>query len=155
MNKLIILLGLALLTVGCNSIDKVSPTNDNYKDGEVEFSEETSVSEDVYEEEKGVYMSLDQDKAYELIQNEDVIIIDVRTEQEYAGGHLKDSNLLPVDVITDQVIGQFPDKSALYLVYCRSGNRSQVAVNAMVELGYTQVFDIGGINTWPYEIVND
>lgn len=155
MKKLCVLLAIILVLVSCSpKEDNVTPRDDNYVDGEVVFQEET-VTEDVYEDTKGVYMSLDQDKAYELMQNEEVIIVDVRTVEEYGQGYIKGANLLPVDMVPTEALNKFPDKNAVYLVYCRSGNRSKVAVNAMVELGYTEVYDIGGINTWPYEIVND
>lgn len=139
MKKIFILLGIMILIVGCSPKDEVIPGDHNNVNTEV----------------KAVYMTLDQDKAYERIQNEEVIIIDVRTIEEYGEGHLEDSNLLPVDSLESEVVTKFPDKTAVYLVYCRSGNRSKIAVNIMVELGYSEVYDIGGINTWPYEIVND
>lgn len=44
-----------------------------------------------------------------------------------------------------------PEKDSTVLVYCRSGNRSKTASSALAELGYTNIYEFGGINTWPYE----
>ena len=61
--------------------------------------------------------------------------------------------LLPVGSIDeDTAAAVIPEKSATVLVYCRSGNRSKTAAAALAELGYTDVYEFGGINTWPYEI---
>ena len=84
-----------------------------------------------------------------------VIILDVREQSEYDDGHIKDSVLLPVGSIEsniDKVITKEENKETPILVYCRSGNRSAKAAKALTSLGYTNVYDFGGIIDWPYDI---
>jgi phage shock protein E len=82
-----------------------------------------------------------------------ILVLDVRTEAEYATGHIKDSILIPVDVIKDKAEETLKDKDATIFVYCRSGNRSATAANILIDLGYKNVYNLGGINDWTYEIV--
>lgn len=89
-------------------------------------------------------------KAFE--QNPNAILLDVRTEEEYAEGHIKNSKNIPLQTI-ENVTGEIPDKSTLLYVYCRSGVRSAKAVNALKKLGYTNAIDIGGILSYNGEIV--
>ena len=100
-----------------------------------------------------VYRRISAAEAKEMIDGDaPVIILDVRTQQEYDEGHIKDSILLPYDQIPEKAGTVLPDKNATILVYCRSGNRSATASNALIELGYTDVLDFGGIIDWPYGI---
>ena len=88
-----------------------------------------------------------------MMDEQDVIILDVREQDEYDSGHIIDAVLLPVGTIDeDRAAAVIPEKDSIVLVYCRSGNRSKTASAALVELGYTQVYEFGGINDWPYEI---
>jgi len=87
------------------------------------------------------------------MESEDAcIILDVRTEEEFAEGHIPGAILIPHDAIADQAEATLANKDQLILVYCRSGNRSRQAAEALAELGYTNVVEFGGINDWPYEI---
>ncbi len=87
--------------------------------------------------------------------NDPVIIVDVRTEEEFNGGHIKGSLLIPNEnITTNEKPSLLPNTEATILVYCRSGNRSAQAARKLVSLGYVNVYDFGGINTWPYELVN-
>ncbi len=100
------------------------------------------------------YKKISPDKAQEIIADEsDVIILDVRTESEYNSGHIANSILLPYDLISEQAESLLSDKDAKILIYCRSGRRSAIAAKELISLGYTDVYDFGGINDWPYEIV--
>ena len=83
----------------------------------------------------------------------DYIIIDARTESEYAEGHIEGAILIPEYEIARRAENELPDKDALILVYCRSGRRSKIASEELVKLGYTNVKEFGGIIDWPYEIV--
>ena len=86
-------------------------------------------------------------------RNFDAVVLDVREQSEYDEGHIPGAVLLPVGSIDeDTAAAVIPEKSATVLVYCRSGNRSKTAAAALAELGYTDVCEFGGINTWPYEI---
>ena len=83
----------------------------------------------------------------------DYIIIDARTAEEFAEGHIENAILIPEYEIKDRAEKELPDKDALILVYCRSGRRSKIASEELVKLGYTNVKEFGGIIDWPYEIV--
>lgn len=91
------------------------------------------------------YVKLTPDEAGERILNEEVIILDVRTQAEYDEIHIDGSVLLPLDTIGENTTEVLTDKDAVLFVYCRSGNRSKTASNKLIELGFTNVFDIGGI----------
>ena len=79
-------------------------------------------------------------------------ILDVREQDEYDEKHIPGAILLPVGMIDEETAaGVIPEKDTMVLVYCRSGNRSKTAASKLAELGYTQVYEFGGINDWPYE----
>lgn len=82
-----------------------------------------------------------------------VILLDVRTQEEYDDKHIKGAILIPNEEIhTDADIAErLPDKDAEILVYCRSGSRSQQAAKKLIQAGYTNVYDFGGIIDWTYE----
>ena len=93
-------------------------------------------------------------KAKEIMDTEkDYIIIDARTDEEFAEGHIENAILIPEYEIADRAEKELPDKGALILVYCRSGRRSKIASDELVKLGYTNVKEFGGIIDWPYEVV--
>jgi phage shock protein E len=85
--------------------------------------------------------------------NEEIILLDVRTYSEYAEGHIEDALLLPLSDLETEADEIIPDKNAIYIIYCRSGNRSDQAANILVDLGYQNIYDMGGIIDWPYEII--
>ena len=99
------------------------------------------------------YQQITQEKAKEMIDSQDVVVLDVREQFEFDGGHIPDAVLLPVGTITkDTAASVIPNQDSVVLVYCRSGNRSKTASKALVNLGYTNIYEFGGINTWPYEV---
>ena len=99
------------------------------------------------------YQKISQEKAKEMMDSQQVLILDVREQDEYDGGHIPGAVLLPVGTIDEEsAAAVIPEKDATVLVYCRSGNRSKKAAKALAELGYTGIYEFGGINTWPYEI---
>jgi rhodanese-related sulfurtransferase len=81
------------------------------------------------------------------------IIIDARTQSEYDAGHIEGAILMPETEVAKRAEIELPDKDQLILVYCRSGRRSKIAAQALVDLGYTNVKEFGGIIDWEYEIV--
>ena len=99
------------------------------------------------------YQQITQEAAKEMMDTQEVLILDVREQHEYDGGHIPGAVLLPVGTITkDTASAVIDDLDTVVLVYCRSGNRSKTASQALVDLGYTNIYEFGGINTWPYEI---
>ena len=102
--------------------------------------------------EQNGYKQITQQQAKEMMDNQSVIILDVREQHEYDSGHIKGAVLLPVGSITaDTAAAVIPQKDSVVLVYCRSGNRSKTASQALAELGYTEIYEFGGISSWPYE----
>lgn len=101
------------------------------------------------------YKQISGDEAKALMDSEsEYIIIDARTEAEYAEGHIPGAILIPEYEISEQAETKLPDKDELILVYCRSGRRSKIAAEELVKLGYTNVKEFGGIIDWKYEIEN-
>ena len=99
------------------------------------------------------YQQITQETAKEMMDTQEVLILDVREQHEYDSGHIPGAVLLPVGTITeDTAAAVIDDLDTVVLVYCRSGNRSKMASAALAELGYTEVYEFGGINTWPYEV---
>ena len=89
----------------------------------------------------------------QLDSDKSIILVDVRTEQEYYAGHIKGSILIPYDLIGKQASSKLSDKSAKIIVYCKSGRRSELAARELLKMGYKSVYDLGGLENWPYEVV--
>jgi len=93
-------------------------------------------------------------EAKTMLDNDDsIILLDVRTQSEYDTEHIAGATLLPLDQISANASDVIPDKNATYIVYCRSGNRSNQASQILVDLGYSSIYDMGGIINWPYDTV--
>ena len=136
----------AVLIAGCAGTGSVA---------EVQLVTDDTTSE-TFVPKKGdaVYVSISAQRAKQLMDSEsDYVVLDVRTPEEYADGHIKGSMLIPYNEIGERAEDELPEKDKLILVYCRSGRRSKIAAQALAELGYTNVNEFGGIIDWPYEIV--
>lgn len=100
------------------------------------------------------YEQISQSEAKRIMDTEkDCIIIDARTQSEFDEGHIEGAIMIPEYEIAERALKEIPNKNALILVYCRSGRRSKIAAEALVELGYTNVKEFGGIIDWEYETV--
>ena len=105
---------------------------------------------------ENTYQQITAQEAKTIMDTEkDYIIIDARTEEEFAGGHIANAILIPEYEIAERAEKELPDKNQLILVYCRSGRRSKIASEELVKLGYTNVKEFGGIIDWPYEITSE
>lgn len=105
-------------------------------------------------EKSSTYEQITAEQAKKIMDNEqDYIIIDARTEEEFAEGHIENAILIPEYEIANRAEKELPDKEQLILVYCRSGRRSKIASEELVKLGYTNVKEFGGIIDWPYDVV--
>lgn len=103
--------------------------------------------------EEAGYRQASAAEAQQLMETEeDYLVLDVRTQEEYDSGHIPGAICLPNESIGSEEPAALPDKNQLILVYCRSGNRSAQAARKLAALGYTDVVDFGGINAWPGEI---
>ncbi|HPY37776.1 MAG TPA: rhodanese-like domain-containing protein [Clostridia bacterium] len=131
---------------------ELEPLPEGYSLGNTQEQASTEVQKGVEE----LYTRITPEQALEMMNGDDpVLIVDVRTEEEYATGHIPGALLLPNETIGETQPELLPDKSATILVYCRSGNRSRTASIKLLELGYENVYDFGGITSWPYEITTD
>ena len=100
------------------------------------------------------YEQITAEQAKTIMDTEkDYVIIDARTEEEFAEGHIENAILIPEYEIANRAEKELPDKEQLILVYCRSGRRSKIASEELVKLGYTNIKEFGGIIDWPYEVV--
>lgn len=100
------------------------------------------------------YQTLSAEQAMERMDSGDpVIIVDVRTREEYEAGHVSGAILVPNETLSDTPPEALPDLDAELLVYCRSGRRSAEASQKLAAMGYTNVSDFGGILDWPYATV--
>jgi len=124
------LLAITLTSCGNNNTDEVQTNMNN-----------------TYEQISGEQAKalMDSEKGY--------VIIDARTQEEFDGGHIPGAVLIPEYEIADRAEKELPDKNQLILVYCRSGRRSKIASQALIDLGYTNVKEFGGIIDWEYETV--
>lgn len=100
------------------------------------------------------YHRISAEQAKSMMDEGGVTIVDVRTEQEYTEKHIPGALLIPNESIGSEPPAQLPDRQAVLLVYCRTGVRSKQASEKLVDLGYMQVYDLGGISSWPYETVS-
>ncbi len=108
------------------------------------------------EQEEKILMKIDAKQAKEMIDTDSgLIILDVRTQEEYEESHIEGALLLPDYEISEKAEEKLKDKSATLLVYCRSGRRSALAAQALSDLGYTSVYDFGGIIDWPYDVITE
>jgi len=97
------------------------------------------------------FKQISQAQAKEIMDTRtDYILLDVRTEKEFAAGHIKGAILIPDYEIKMRAEKELPDKAKTILVYCRSGRRSKLAARDLAELGYTDVLEFGGIIDWKY-----
>ncbi len=129
---------MLIIITGCGDNKNIDDSNENTnKDGD-----------------KIVYKSITAYHAKKLMDQEtDYVILDVRTEEEYAEGHIENAVLLPDYEIGSKAESILTDKNQMILVYCRSGRRSADAAKELISLGYTNVLDFGGIIDWTYEMV--
>lgn len=105
-------------------------------------------------DEPGEYRQVDAEEAQSIMDSEqDEVVLDVRTQDEYDSGHIPGAICVPVESIGDEPPAELPDKDQTILVYCRTGNRSVQASEKLANLGYTNVVEFGGINDWPGEVV--
>ena len=113
----------------------------------------TACGQDQENDREAVYVNITAEEAKRIMDTETgYIILDVREQDEYDAGHIPEAILIPYTQIEEKANEMLPDKDQLILVYCRSGRRSKIAAEALVELGYTNIKEFGGIIDWPYEV---
>lgn len=104
---------------------------------------------------EATYRQISQEEAAEIMKKqEDFLLLDVRTQAEFEDRHIPGAICIPNETIGTGEIPELSDKNQRILVYCRSGNRSKQAAEKLARLGYTNVLEFGGINTWTGETVS-
>ncbi len=132
-----LLLALSMLLGACSDAVRVRPAAEAPQDGVT-----------------AAYRRISAEEAKVRLDSGDpILLVDVRTRSEYEAGHIQGAILLPNEDIGLERPESLPDPDAEILLYCRSGNRSRQAVLKLLKLGYTKVFDLGGISAWPYGTV--
>lgn len=99
--------------------------------------------------------SVNANQTLELLANDpSIVLLDVREYSEHIEKRIEGSQLLSLSVIEVLLENQFPNKETTFIVYCRSGRRSAEAIEIMLEKGYQNIYDLGGLNDWPYETIS-
>ena len=113
----------------------------------------TACGQDKENDQGAVYVNITAEEAKQIMDSEEgYIILDVRTQEEYDQVHIPGATQISHEEIAEKAEEVLTDKEQLILVYCRSGRRSKIAAEALVELGYTNIKEFGGIIDWPYEV---
>lgn len=103
---------------------------------------------------KSSYKEITQDEAMKMMKKEKgFVIVDVRTEAEYNEGYIEGAINIPIETITDKLPTELKDKKQKIFVYCRFGNRSKAAADKLAKMGYSNIYEMGGIQTWKGKIV--
>ena len=139
---------IALLTmVGVISVLGFSCSKSGNEKETLAMSKETKAAK------KAEYKKITSDEAKKMMETQKVIVVDVRTLEEYNEGHIPNAISIPLETIENEAEVKLKNKDDLILVYCRSGRRSREAALKLIEKGYTNVIDFGGIKDWNGEVV--
>lgn len=115
----------------------------------------TEPAEDGPREDVPAVNKISAEDAHGMMTSDRVVVLDVRTQEEYDEKHIVNARLLTLDTIDAEAAAAVaPDKDEPVFVYCRTGVRSAEAAQKLVDLGYEQVYDFGGITSWPYDTVS-
>ncbi len=136
MKKSIVLIALLLLvfTAGCSASGPAGDT----------------------EKREPTFHQISQEEAKEMMAKDDGhVVVDVRRQDEYDAGHIPGAILVPNESIGCDSPEALPDYDQIILVYCRSGNRSKQAAQKLAGMGYTNIYEFGGITTWTGDVVTD
>lgn len=116
----------------------------------------TTDSEPAAETSSGSYQQITQEEAKAMMEEQtDYLIVDVRRADEFAEGHIAGAINVPNETIGEEAEEALPDKDQYLFIYCRSGRRSKEASQVLADLGYTNVYEFGGIIDWTGEIETD
>ena len=140
----VVCLAMTLLLTACGSIS--SPVAEQ-PDSSVQQSTESS---------DHTYQQITQDEAKELMQADNgSVIVDVRRQDEYDSGHIPGAILIPNESIGTEKPEALPDPDQMILIYCRSGRRSKEAAQKLADMGYTNIYEFGGIIDWNGETTTE
>ncbi|RKM59453.1 rhodanese-like domain-containing protein [Butyrivibrio sp. CB08] len=104
----------------------------------------------------GTYTQIDQETAKQMMELDDGhVLVDTRRQDEFDAGHIPGAICIPNENITDTMVPELPDLDQVILIYCRTGRRSKEAAQKLADIGYTNVYEMGGITDWTGEVVTD
>lgn len=162
MKKIYLLLLITIFLAACSNAQEKNQTPDNTTLSQEAQNAESAPSDnsgventkEKNEQDSGeaVYQKISAEEAKKMMDNQEVIVVDVRTIEEYQQGHVPNALSLPLDSIQDKAETTLANKETTLLLYCRSGRRSEAASQILLSLGYKNIYDFGGINDWPYDI---
>ena len=102
------------------------------------------------------YEQIDQETAKQMMEkDDDHIVVDVRRQEEYDEGHIPGAILIPNETITSEKPDELPDLDQIIMIYCRSGRRSKEAAQKLADMGYTSIYEFGGIIDWTGDVVTN
>lgn len=96
-----------------------------------------------------MYKNINFEQAKQILDNEQVLLLDVRTDEEFVTGHIPNAINIPVDELEER-LDELQDKNKIILVYCKSGTRSVIACEILAAANYTNIYNMGGVVDWPY-----
>ena len=144
----LILTGVLLTSVGCSSTANKVESTKVESTASSESQKDTAKKSDAAKKEGG-YTHIDMETAKKMMANDDGhVIVDVRSQEEYNEGHIPGAIVIPNESIGTEQPKELPDLEQVILVYCRSGNRSRQASQKLADMGYTNVYEFGGIKDW-------
>ena len=146
----LLILVLAVLLAGCGNREQAAaPATET-------ASETSSASVEAPKEQVASYHQISQEEAKEMMAMDGTqIIVDVRTQEEYESGHIPGAICIPNESIGCDSPEALPDYDQIILIYCRTGRRSKEASQKLASMGYTNIYEFGGINDWTGEIVTE
>ena len=147
---LIFVVAAGLVFAGCSAAGESSVSS---SEGSTEVSSEDSTTTAETAGEPRGYLQISQSDAAAMMDEEGVLILDVREKYEFYEGHIPGAICYAYDKIDENITEVLPDKGQKILVYCRSGRRSTIAAQKLADLGYTNVLEFGGIIDWTGETV--
>ncbi len=143
MKKILFVTAIVVLVFSFASCSVEKATKENSNEKQVEKKTEDSKSGEVQS-----LVSVTGDEARKLIKDDNAVLVDVRTKEEYDDRHIDGATLIPLDELESIVDEKLPDKEQAVIVYCRSGRRSGIASKILLEKGYKKIYDLGAIGSW-------
>lgn len=149
--SLLMLVGVLIMAAGCGSAGTVEQAGSAEPAGtggsqSVESRHETA----------GTYTQISQEEARTMMESEDGhIVVDVRRQDEYDSGHIPGAVCIPNESIGEVPPAELSDPDQVVLIYCRTGRRSKEAAQKLADLGYSNIYEFGGIVDWTGEITTD
>lgn len=153
MNKMIltgILMGCFVVLTACSATKSKNEDAGKADTGSTAVSD-SSAEAGKSQESASAYHKITAEEAKKMMDEGNVTVVDVRREDEYTEKHIKGAILVPNETIEEEAAEALPDQDAVILVHCRTGVRSKQASHKLIELGYKNIYDFGGIVDWKYE----